>query len=668
MIDFYTKSSLATIGFLIIIFFILFYRYKKILDTKIITKAYILLSLRFLSLVIILYLFINPLLIYENNSIVKPKVGIFVDNSKSMSIFQSFSNINYLDQIDTLVNYLENKNYLVKKFVFSDSLKKKKSLSDLKFNEIVTNFSPLSDLKSKYDLDYNIIISDGIPTVGKAIEGNTFKNPTFGISVGDSIQIIDVKLEKIFFKRLADNYDIVEILCIIKSKLNKQINTNLIITNENGDIIHNNFIKLNEGENLSNEKIIINSSFLTSENTVSIMKVKDEYNFKNNSKKFFFNNVENPKNILLISGVISTNTYLIKKNILIDKNNTLYHIYAFNKNDLDSKLKKIEFSNYDLIILDSFLDKKIFQYNNNVIFFEGPNMLDYQVDLISNIFDLERKINYNLQESHLINNKKEYLDKDLSSLPPFKRNFIYNADNSENILYKYNDNSDAIIINDNAIGFFVPNIGNVYKKIPEYDNKENINDLIKMIINYSKDDNRSIISFRKTHKYITLGESLDIGIKYSYLVEPRYINNKLNVIAYKDSIEKQLNLQYDQINNGYYVNFNPKDDGKWLIKGTFFYDDKKINIEPIEVYVEENDREDLFINDKSTSFKKLILKTGGDFVDIDKLTKSLTIFNFEDKEEKKVVSYESADIFKFLTILVIILCVEWYYRKQKGLL
>ena len=128
MIDFYTKSSLATIGFLIIIFFILFYRYKKILDTKIITKAYILLSLRFLSLVIILYLFINPLLIYENNSIVKPKVGIFVDNSKSMSIFQSFSNINYLDQIDTLVNYLENKNYLVKKFVFSDSLKKKKKV------------------------------------------------------------------------------------------------------------------------------------------------------------------------------------------------------------------------------------------------------------------------------------------------------------------------------------------------------------------------------------------------------------------------------------------------------------------------------------------------------------------------------------------------------------
>ena len=63
--------------------------------------------------------------------------------------------------------------------------------------------------------------------------------------------------------------------------------------------------------------------------------------------------------------------------------------------------------------------------------------------------------------------------------------------------------------------------------------------------------------------------SLDIGIKYSYLVEPRYINNKLNVIAYKDSIEKQLNLQYDQINNGYYVNFNLKDDGKWLIKELF---------------------------------------------------------------------------------------------------
>ena len=59
------------------------------------------------------------------------------------------------------------------------------------------------------------------------------------------------------------------------------------------------------------------------------------------------------------------------------------------------------------------------------------------------------------------------------------------------------NNSDAIIINDNAIGFFVPNIGNVYKKVPEYDNKENINDLIKMIINYSKDDNRSIISFKK---------------------------------------------------------------------------------------------------------------------------------------------------------------------------
>ena len=76
-------------------------------------------------------------------------------------------------------------------------------------------------------------------------------------------------------------------------------------------------------------------------------------------KSFFFNNKGNPKNILLVSGVVSTNTYLIKKNILIDKNNTLYHVYAFNKNDLDSKLKKIEFSNYDLIILDSFLEEKI---------------------------------------------------------------------------------------------------------------------------------------------------------------------------------------------------------------------------------------------------------------------------------------------------------------------
>ena len=455
---------------------------------------------------------------------------------------------------------------------------------------------------------------------------------------------------------------------MIKSKLNKQLNTNLIITNENGDIVHNNLIKLNEGENLLNEKIMIESSLLTSENIISIKKVEDEYNIKNNAKKFFLKNAKNPINILLISGSVSTNTYLIKKNILTDKNNILNHIFAFNKNNLDSKLEKIDFNDYDLIILDSFIENKIFQNNNNIIFFDGPNMHDYQVEQISNLFDLERKINNSPQESHLVNHRKEYLDNDFSSLPPFERNFVFNSNNIENILFKYSDNSDAIVINDNALGVFMPNIGNVFKKVSEYDSKENINDLIKMIINFSKDNDRSIISFKKTHKYINLGESHEIVIQYSYLVEPRHINKNLNIIAYKDSVEKQLNLQYNQLKNQYYVNFHPNDDGIWFINGTSIYNDKEINIEPIEFYVKRNDREDLFINDKSTSFKKLILKTGGDYIDIEELTNSLTIFNFEDKETEKKVNYETVDIFKYLTILVIILCVEWYYRKQKGLL
>lgn len=668
MLDFYIKSSLILSGILIVIFLILIYEYKKILSNKIISRPYILLTLRFSSLVMITYLFINPLLVYKNKLIEKPKIGIFIDNSKSMSIFQSLSDNNYLDSIDSLLKYLQNKKYVIEKFAFADSLKKINSLSDINFNKSLTNFSSLNNLKNKYDLDYNIIVTDGIRTVGKNIEETNFKNPTFAISVGDSVKINDVKIEKIDFKRLYDNEEMVEILCVIKSKLDKEVYTNLTIKNENGDVIFNNFIKINKGENLLNQKIVIKSSLLSIENIISVMKVEDEYNIENNSKKIIFNFIEKPMDILLISGTISTNTYLIKKNIRSEKRNTLNHVYAFNKNSLDSKLKKIDFSKYDLIILDAYLGKKIFASNNFIIFFEGPNMLVDQNELISDIFNIERKTKKNLLEANLVSSRKEYSLNNFSLLPPFKRNFTYFSKKKENILFKYNDNSDAVVINNNAVGVFIPEIGNVYKKVSANENKQIIDDFFKTMIAYTSNSNKSIISFQNTNKYLNLGESLEIGIKYSHLVEPRYINRNLNIVAYKDSIEKQLNLQYDQLKNQYYVNFSPKEDGKWSIKGSFFFNDEILNIDPVELYVENNDLEALFINDKSTYFRNTILNTGGKYININELLKTLNIFNFKDYDVDEIVNFESVDIFEYLSILVIILCVEWYYRKQKGLL
>ena len=124
---------------------------------------------------------------------------------------------------------------------------------------------------------------------------------------------------------------------------------------------------------------MISKSFLHFES-----KFKNEVNYVNNSFIYTIDKDDlKEKSVLFISGNLSNNTKYIKNNLLTTLfNYEVSHYFRLNNDIWNTNIDKINFNDYNLIVLDNYplyekdniiLDNILSEYKNKIIFFKGPD-------------------------------------------------------------------------------------------------------------------------------------------------------------------------------------------------------------------------------------------------------------------------------------------------------
>ena len=193
----------------------------------------------------------------------------------------------------------------------------------------------------------------------------------------------------------------------------------------------------------------------------------------------------NKFNFLIISGALSTNTSIIKNNI-INKltNKKVDHIYRINDNVWSEELDIEKVNNYDVIYLDNFpikrediyfIDKIKSSADKYIIYNIGPNTQNVNV-----LNDFFKKSNCNLidKESTYLNNSKSLLINDISfDLPNNKTDYYIDCNNQKS--YKYDNMNTIFNKDDKNLYIFISNYlvlnnkFNLLKQISKLQNTKN---------------------------------------------------------------------------------------------------------------------------------------------------------------------------------------------------
>jgi len=332
----------VTIAFIILAIFValfiagfqyLFYKKEKS------QLNYWLFFFRFLSILSILILIINPQIKKKKNKIIKPNLIVAVDNSSSIKY-------NSQDKsVENLINFFKknkdlNTRFIVDYYSFGNNLD---ILDSLNFKDKQTNLSlPFQEFSKLFKTGINpiILITDGNQTTGNGIEFVDYKSPVFPIIVGDTTIFKDISLKRLNVNKFTNiNHKFPVELFINYS--GKKPTSKKINVYHKGKKVYTKQLQFLESETSK-----ITSFFLTASTkgtqyyTVKIEELDDEQNTLNNVKTFSINVIEEKSKILILTSIIHPDVGMFKKSIERSKQRsvTISKITNFKGNLTDNQL------------------------------------------------------------------------------------------------------------------------------------------------------------------------------------------------------------------------------------------------------------------------------------------------------------------------------------------
>jgi hypothetical protein len=261
-------------------------------------------SLRFLSISIIAFLLLSPMVKTMSKNEEKPKILFFQDNSESISnnTDSLFYTKEYPKLIDNFITETQGK-FEIKKYSFGQKIKENGTID---FDEPKTNISEIANLCqdnfSHQNIGAVIVASDGIYNSGSnpyyAFRDVQF--PIFTIALGDTNEKADIRINEVAYNEVVflDNEFPLEINIQANRCKNETLKINI---HENGKIIDSKQIKIN--------KIDFNTtlSFVVKAEKPGLHKLNltaeplsNEENIQNNSTEIFVEVIDNKNKILLL--------------------------------------------------------------------------------------------------------------------------------------------------------------------------------------------------------------------------------------------------------------------------------------------------------------------------------------------------------------------------------
>lgn len=683
-----------------------YYVYRYTLPPVSNLKRYFLLFLRSLALILLLFIFFEPVITLTKKTILTPTNLFYFDDSRSMLIEDKSNRLATIkDLIKKINNSSIDKNNEYFSFGSSVKLLNRDSLNQLKFSEPFTDFASI--FNSIKRTDKNIasitIVSDGVITEGSTplYTAEKLSIPVFTVGIGDSSKQNDIEIKNIIHNDFIYAETPTAILATILNRgfSDKSVSVSLFDGN-----------KLIEQKNIILDKSGVNSVLFEytpkqsgeKKLSVKIDNVKDESTLLNNQKVFYINVLSNKINVLLIAGSPSPDLTFIKNTLSNDNNikvNTLTQITAgkFLEQNANAKLDSA-----NVIFLIGYPTNSVNQefYNQLVNKLENKNTPlffiltgEISVSKLENLKDVLpfriQKIENNylqVQPNVQINEISNPLFQgttisEWNNLPPVEQPYsIINVNPESKVLSKVqigNTPRNVPLIVSRSFGF-KRSIAILAKDIWRW-KLQTANKNLTLFDNFfinsvrwlNAPEDKKRVKITTSKKLYSSGESVEFTAQvYDESFNP--VNDaevKINITS--DNYKTELLL--NSIGSGLYEgSFLPDQNGDYTFVGSALLDGKNLgtdkgnfNVGDIEVEFLETKMNYDFLNLLSTQTKGKYFPPSK----IDNLISELKNIDLHSAKEKITTSEIRlwSDEW-FMVIVILLFAIEWFLRKRSGML
>ncbi len=316
--------------------------------------VWLLIILRFLSVSILSFLLLSPVIKTNSKKVEKPIVVIAADNSQSILLNKDsvFNRKKLPDAISKLKDKLSEK-YDVRYYTFGNNLNDKPNLN---YEEKQTNISGAFD--EIYNRFYNqnigaiITLSDGIYNLGQnpLYTIQRFNTPVYTVALGDTNAPKDFLIKNVRYNQIVYAGNTFPLLIQLRAKGFKNKEANITVSNHGAVVFHQQ-ITISDDKFYKEIEAKIDANGVGMQRYhIEITHLENEVSYINNQYDVFIDVLNSKKKILMIAQHPHPDVAAIKKSI---ERNKFYEVDALAYNDFQSQigLNAAKLKNYQLVIL-----------------------------------------------------------------------------------------------------------------------------------------------------------------------------------------------------------------------------------------------------------------------------------------------------------------------------
>ena len=411
------------------------YLYKIIFNEK---WHQFLISYRIIIFFILGILLFNPVINFLDEKEKKLDWAIFIDNSASIKYHQTPS-INAVQLgIESLVNKLSEKDISYHLYQFSDNIQKVNS-PQLIGNGVTTNIGIIPETIKQLgnQIAGAVIISDGLITEGKdpIKDFQEFDFPIHTIGIGEGSELVDVTIESIDAPTVVLKSDWVDVNITIQSVGNIGDRLSVSLYN-NRELQGSKHIRLMGMESKKEINFRFHPKKIGKQQyEVRISSVEDEIDIQNNRQKFSLLVLKDRYKVALLTGSPNKNTSVLKQKLKNNPRVELDHFIRITETRFQPAIKTFWESPYELIIFDNYpikplssnfvriLGKKLLSNQSALFLILGPNQTIVSFNGITSILGVVT------EDSTIESNRFywEFVDEQIDAggnFPPLKQNIL----------------------------------------------------------------------------------------------------------------------------------------------------------------------------------------------------------------------------------------------------
>ncbi len=308
---------------------------------------------RFITVSIITFLLLGPLVRQIQNTIIEPAVVVSVDNSRSIEATYTEDELNtFRENLGQFMQEIPDEDYEVE---FRDlSGEAITDIQELTFNQDITNLSAaLKTIENDYEgrnLSRVILISDGIYNQGISPIYTNYPFPVYSVGVGDTVPKRDIILKSVIYNKIVYQGNLFPLRAEVANNGFRGRNINVEIIKDNR-VVDSRNITLDRNDGIQEVEFQ-----LTAENSgiqryrVSIRPLDEEFSTDNNIRDAFIEVVEGKNKILFLAPAPHPDIKPLRN--VIEKNEN------FEVDLVVNGIHEYREDQYDLAILHQLPDRK----------------------------------------------------------------------------------------------------------------------------------------------------------------------------------------------------------------------------------------------------------------------------------------------------------------------